>query len=296
MMKLGNLLTAMVTPFTKEGEVDFARTRELVNRLAEAGSDGFVVCGTTGESATLSKEEKLDLFRCVIEAVGDRCAVIGGTGTNNTQQSIELTRAASELDLDAVMLVGPYYNKPSQEGLYRHFLACAEATPLPVIIYNVPGRTGKNIDVDTIVRLAEVSNIIGLKEASGDMKQISEICRRTPEDFLVYSGDDFVTLPMMALGAVGVISVVSNVACRPVADMVKAFHEGDIARAAQLHHELFPLYEACFLESGNPACAKRALEIIGFPVGGVRLPLVEASEKDTQKIREVCERMGLVRA
>jgi len=296
MTDFGNVLTAMVTPFDAEGKVDFARTAEFAHRLVERGSDGLVLAGTTGESATLTPEEKLDLFRCVIEAVGDRAVLVGGTGDNDTQWTVDFTREASKLDLDAVMLVGPYYNKPSQEGLYRHFVAGAAATELPVIAYNVPTRTSKNIDTDTILRLAEIGNIVAIKEASGDMKQISEICRRKPEDFLVYSGEDPVTLPMLSLGARGVISVISNVEGRRVQEMVAAFHAKDTSRAAALHHELFPLCEVCFLESGNPACAKRALEVCGFPVGGVRLPLAEASERDTEEIRATCERMGLVGA
>jgi 4-hydroxy-tetrahydrodipicolinate synthase len=296
MPDFGNVLTAMVTPLTPDGAVDFARTAEFADRLVATGSDGLVVAGTTGEASTLTSEEKLDLFRCVIDAVGDRAVIVGGTGDNETQWTVDFTREASKLDLDAVMLVGPYYNKPSQEGLYRHFVAGAAATELPVIAYNVPTRTSKNIETDTVLRLAEIDNIVAIKEASGDMKQISEICRRKPEDFLVYSGEDPVTLPMLSLGSRGVISVISNVEGRKVQEMVTAYHAKDTSRATALHHELYPLCEVCFLESGNPACAKRALGICGFPVGGVRLPLVEASEKDTEKIRVVCERMGLIGA
>jgi len=296
MTDLGNVLTAMVTPFDEDGEVDLDRSAELADRLASTGSDGLVVSGTTGESATLTRAEKLDLFRCVVEAVGGRASVVAGTGNNVTRDTVELTREASRIGVDGIMIVGPYYNKPSQEGLYRHFEAAAAATDLPVIIYNVPGRTSKNIETKTVLRSAEIGNVVAVKEASADMKQISEICRQAPDGFSVYSGDDFTTLPMLALGAQGVISVVSNADGRRVAEMVLAFHAGDTARAAARHHELFPLCEACFLESGNPSCVKRALGICGFPVGGVRLPLVEASEADTATIRAVCERMGLVSA
>jgi 4-hydroxy-tetrahydrodipicolinate synthase len=294
MVDFGNVLTAMATPLAGDGEVDFARAAELADRLVESGSDGLVVAGTTGESATLGEREKLDLFRCVVEAVGDRASVVAGTGNNVTRDTVELTQKASQVGVDGIMIVGPYYNKPSQEGLYRHFAAAAAATELPVIIYNVPSRTSRNIEASTVLRVAEAGNVVGVKEASGDMKQISEICGQGPDGFLVYSGDDFVTLPMLSLGAKGVISVISNVAARHVAEMVAAFHAGDTARAAALHRELLPLCEACFLESGNPACVKRAMEICDFPVGGVRLPLAEASEADTAKIRLVCERMGLV--
>jgi len=296
MRELGCALTAMVTPFDAEGEVDFTRTAELAERLVATGSDGIVVVGTTGESPTLTHREKLDLFRSVVEAVAGRAAVIAGTGTNNTRDSIELTGEAEGTGVDAVILVGPYYNKPSQEGLYRHFSSIAAQTELPVVLYNVPTRTAKNVEIKTVLRLAEIPNVVALKEASGDMRQISELCRLVPDGFAIYSGDDFLTLPMLALGARGVISVVSNLAGRMVTDMIAAFRAGDTARAAALHHALFPLCEACFLESGSPSCIKRALEICGFPVGGVRLPLAEASEADTEKIRAVCERMGLVGA
>ena len=297
MTDLGNVLTAMVTPFDDEGEVDFTRAAQLAANLVDNGSDGLVIAGTTGESATLTKAEKLDLFRGVIDAVGDRASIVGGTGDNETAYTVELTRAASELALDAVMLVGPYYNKPSQEGLYQHLKAGAAATELPVIAYNVPGRTSKNIETETTIRLAEtVENIVAVKEASGDMQQISEICRLAPEGFVVYSGDDFLTLPMLSLGAKGIISVIGNVAGKPVQGMVSAFHAGDTARAAELHHFIFPLCEACFLESGNPACVKRAMQISGFDPGAMRLPIIEANEADTARIREVCERMGLAGA
>ncbi len=296
MRELGCTLTAMVTPFDAAGEVDFARAAELADRLVATGCDGIVVAGTTGESPTLTNQEKLDLFRCVVDAVGDRAAIIGGTGNNDTKDSLELTREAEKTGLDAAMLVGPYYNKPSQEGLYRHFSSIAAQTELPVVVYNVPTRTSKNIQVKTVLRLAELPNVVALKEASGDLKQISELCRLTPVDFAIYSGDDFLTLPMLALGVKGVISVVANVAGRMVADMIGAFRAGDTARAAELHHALFPLCEVCFLESGSPACVKRVMEICGFPVGGLRLPLAETSEADTERIRAVCERMGLVGA
>ncbi|HJN15895.1 MAG TPA: 4-hydroxy-tetrahydrodipicolinate synthase, partial [Armatimonadota bacterium] len=218
-------------------------------------------------------------------------------GNNDTKDTCEFTAEASKLDLDAVMLVGPYYNKPSQEGLFQHFKAGAAATELPVIAYNVPGRTSKNIETDTTVRLAEeIDNIAAVKEASGDMLQISEIIRRVPDDFAVYSGDDFITLPMLSLGAKGIISVVSNVAGNIVQDMVSAYYAGDTARAAALHHKLFPLYDACFLPSGNPACVKRAMQISGWDPGGVRLPVIPASEADTAQIREACEGIGLASA
>ncbi len=292
MPDLSNLITAMVTPFDDDLEVDYDRLAELAQRLADAGSD-LLVSGTTGESPTTSPEEKLEMFRVVRDAVGDDVAVMAGTGSNDTAKSVKLTRRASELDIDAILLVGPYYNKPSQEGLYRHFRACSEATDLPVVVYNVPGRTGKNIEAATVLRLAEdVDNIIGVKEASGDIAQIAAIRAGAPEGFRVWSGDDGMTLPILAVGGVGVISVAGHIAAEEIGEMIDCYHNGDVARAAQLHHRLTPLFEACFLPSGNPACVKRALEVCGFPVGGTRLPLVPAGDADTAKIREVCEELG----
>ncbi len=292
MPELGNLITAMVTPFDDELHVDFGRVAELAKRLADAGSD-LLVSGTTGESPTTSPEEKLEMYRVVREAVGDDVAVMAGTGSNDTAKSIALTQKASELDIDAIMLVGPYYNKPSQEGFYQHFRAVAESTDLPVIVYNVPGRTGKNIEASTVLRLAEdVENIIGCKEASGDIGQIAEICAKAPEGFRVWSGDDSMTLPILSVGGVGVISVASHIAAEEIGEMIDSYHNGDVARAAGLHHRLMPLYDACFLASGNPPCVKAALDICGFPVGGTRLPVVPASEADMAQIRQVCESLG----
>ncbi len=293
MPELGNLVTAMVTPFDDSLQVDYNRLAELSVRLADAGSD-LLVSGTTGESPTTSVEEKLEMFRVVREAVGDDVSIVAGTGSNDTARSIALTGQATELGvLDAILLVGPYYNKPSQEGFYQHFRAVAQSTDLPVVLYNVPGRTGKNIECSTVVRLAEdVENIVGMKEASGDLDQISEMCRDVPEGFRVWSGDDAMTLPILAVGGVGVISVASHIAPEEIGEMIDCYHNGDVVRAAQIHGRLLPLYHACFLASGNPPCVKRALEVCGFPVGGTRLPVVPASDKDTATIREVCEKLG----
>jgi 4-hydroxy-tetrahydrodipicolinate synthase len=293
---LGTLITAMVTPFREDGAVDYDRAAELAEKLTAEGSDGLLVTGTTGESPTLTKEEKLQLYRVVKQAAG-QVPVLAGTGSNNTALSVELTRAASATGVDGILLVGPYYNKPSAEGLYQHFRACAQATELPVVIYNVPGRTGKNIEAKTILRLAEeVPNIVGVKEASGDLKQITAICAGKPDDFYVWSGDDGLTIPIMSVGGVGVISVASHVAGRQMRAMIDAFWAGEVERAAQLHCRLSPLFEALFLPSGNPACVKRALEICGFPVGGLRLPLVPASQADTDIIRRVCAELELTAA
>ncbi|MFP4249923.1 MAG: 4-hydroxy-tetrahydrodipicolinate synthase [Armatimonadota bacterium] len=292
MPRLGNLITAMVTPFDDDLHVDFDRVAELAVRLADAGSD-LLVSGTTGESPTTTAEEKLQMYQVVRDAVGEDVAVMAGTGSNDTAKSVALTKKASELDIDAIMIVGPYYNKPSQEGFYQHVKACAEATDLPVIVYNVPGRTGKNIEASTVVRLAEdVPNIVGCKEASGDIAQIAEICRDTPEGFRLWSGDDGMTLPVLAVGGVGVISVAGHIAAEEIGEMIDSYHNGDVARATEIHHRLMPLYDACFLPSGNPPCVKKALEVCGFPVGGTRLPVVPCSAKDAECVRAVCEDLG----
>ncbi len=293
MARFGSVLTAMVTPFDEQLAVDYDRAAELAKHLIDNGSDGLVVTGTTGESPTLSKDEKLRLYEVTKQAVGD-APIIAGTGSNDTAATIELTKRASALPIDGIMFVGPYYNKPSQEGFYQHFKAAAAATDLPVIIYNVPGRTGKNIEAATVIRVAEnVDNIVAVKEASGDIDQIAEIAANSPEGFEVYSGDDGMTLPILAVGGVGVISVASHVAGVLIGRMIAAFDAGDTAAAAELHYRLTPLFDACFLASGNPPCVKRALEVCGFPVGGTRLPIVPASDKDTQTIRAACQALGL---
>jgi 4-hydroxy-tetrahydrodipicolinate synthase len=289
MIDLGNLMTAMVTPFKDDLSVDYDRAAQLAEKLYAEGTDTVLVAGTTGESPTLTKDEKLRLFRVVKEAAGDR-PVMAGTGCSDTAASIALTKAAAETGVDCILLVGPYYSKPSQEGMYQHFKAIAQATDLPITLYNIPGRTGKNIETPIILRLAEeLPNIHSVKEASGDIKQISEICARKPESFTVYSGDDGLTLPVLALGGRGVISVVAHVAGRIMADLCAAFHAGDIVTARRLHHKVTPMIDACFLASGNPACVKRALEFAGFPCGGTRLPVVPASEADTKTIRTAWE-------
>lgn len=293
MRELGRVLTAMVTPFDADLQVDYDRAAALAVKLIEEGNDGLVVTGTTGESPTLTDEEKLTLYRVVKEAVGE-ATVVAGTGSNNHAHTVHLTRQAQETGADAIMLVGPYYNKPSQEGFYQHFARAAAVTDLPVILYNVPGRTGKNIEAATVLRLAEeVDNIIGVKEASGDLEQVARLCAGAPAGFSVWSGDDGLTLPILAVGGLGIISVVAHVAGRQMAEMVAAYHDGKVQRAAEIHQTLLPLFQAAFLPSGNPACIKRALQICGFDCGGLRLPLVEANEQDTAQITEACQQLSL---
>ncbi|GAF26814.1 dihydrodipicolinate synthase/N-acetylneuraminate lyase [Moorella thermoacetica Y72] len=292
-MQWGRILTAMVTPFTADGKLDLDGARRLAAYLVDHGSDGLVVAGTTGESPTLTHEEKIALFREVKKAVGDRAAVIAGTGTNSTAASIELSREAEALGVDGLMLVVPYYNRPSQEGLYQHFKAIAAATTMPIILYNIPSRTGRNMDAATTLRLAEIKNIKAVKEASGDLDQATAILRQAPADFLVYSGDDSLTLPLMAVGGYGIISVVAHVAGEKMQAMVRAFTAGDVQGAAALHRELFPLFKALFITS-NPVPVKEALQMLGLPAGPVRLPLVGATREEKEKIAAALKETGLL--
>jgi len=273
---LGRLITAMVTPFDERGEVDYRQARRLAQALFESGSEGVVVSGTTGESPTLAKEEKLRLFAEVKSAVGQ--GVVAGTGSYNTRESIELTREAEKAGADAILLVVPYYNKPTQEGLFQHFKAIAENTSLPCIMYNVPSRTVTNLSAETVSRLSQIDNIIGIKEASGNLEQISKIISDTKKDFLVYSGNDGDTLPILALGGYGVISVASHLVGNQIRAMMEKFLNGHSEEAAQIHRSLLPLFNALFVVA-NPIPIKYALNYIGFPVGKPRLPLLEPDEK-----------------
>lgn len=288
----GHVLTAMITPFNKDMTINFSLVRKLALHLVQNGSDGLVVAGTTGESPTLSKEEKVELFKAVVEEVGGKAVVLAGTGGNSTQESIALTQAAQKAGVDGVMLVAPYYNKPSQEGLYQHFKAVAENTELPVMLYNVPGRTSVNILPQTVVRLAQVENIVAIKEASGSMDQVSELRRSLPDDFAVYSGDDSLTLPILALGGKGVVSVVSHLAGRRIKEMINAYTSGNTTLATEIHLEMFPLFRGMFITT-NPVPVKAALNLLGWQVGTPRLPLVEATPNEKELIKNLLESVRL---
>lgn len=275
----GRLATAMVTPFDEQLQIDYAKTEQLIDHLLATGTETLVVSGTTGESPTLSAEEKLQLFRHVVQYVNGRCQVIAGTGSNNTESSIQFTQAAQETGVDAVMLVAPYYSRPSQEGLYQHFKAVSEATKLPVMLYNVPGRTGVNMTAETTLRLAEISNVVCIKEASGNLSQMAKIIEEAPEGFELYSGDDSLTLPALSIGAVGVVSVAGHVIGREMQEMMKAFFAGDLQQAAALHRKYLPVFEGIF-KYPSPGPIKVLLEKIGVQVGGVRLPLVYPNEQE----------------
>jgi 4-hydroxy-tetrahydrodipicolinate synthase len=292
-MNWGPVITAMATPFREDGAVDYDRAGELARRLVDTGSTGIVVAGTTGESPTLTDEEKLQLLRVVREAVAGRAAVLAGTGTYDTAHSVHLSREAQRVGADGLLVVVPYYNRPTQEGLYRHFKTVAESTDLPVLMYNIPGRTGTNMLPETVARLSEVRNIAGIKEASGSLDQVSEIRRRTPEHFLIYSGDDSLTLPYLSVGAVGIVSVASHLVGREIAEMIAYFQAGRVEEARRIHLRLFPLFRTLFV-APNPVPLKAALEMAGFPVGKPRLPLVEATPKEREQIAAAMrEAMGV---
>jgi 4-hydroxy-tetrahydrodipicolinate synthase len=291
-MKFGQVLTAMVTPFDRNGEVDFNAARNLVNYLVTNGSDGLVIGGTTGESPTLTAEEKVDLFKIVVEAVAGRVPVIAGTGSNNTKASISLTRQAEEAGVDGIMLVTPYYNKPSQEGLFQHFKAIAQSTLLPVMLYNIPGRSAVNMSVETIVNLSKINNIVAIKEASGNLDTMAEIISKTHSDFALYSGDDGLTLPVLAIGGTGIVSVSSHIIGNEMQEMINTFKNGDVREASSAHRNLLPIMKALFA-APNPSPVKAALNLKGLNVGDVRLPLVPLNNEEKRALQKVLQPINI---
>jgi len=293
MTDFGMVLTAMVTPMKPDGSVDYKRAAELAKYLADNGSDGLVVHGTTGESPTLTHEEEYEMYRIVKKAVGGRVKIIAGTGSNSTAETLEATSHAEKIGVDGVMIVVPYYNKPSQEGMYRHYRAVAGSTKLPIIIYNIQGRTGVNMTADTVARLAKIKNIAGIKEASGILEQTAEIRQKTPKDFVIYSGDDDKTLEIMKRGGYGVISVASHIVGKEIKKMCEAFNSGNIAEAEKINSRLAPLFKVLFITT-NPTPIKAALAMIGQPVGGLRLPLIEANASEKEQIQKVLKELKLI--
>ncbi len=285
MKKLGRLLTAMVTPFDEEGAVNYEQTKRLALALLNSGSEGLLVVGTTGESPTLIREEELRLFAEVKSAIGERGAVVAGTGSNSTAEALATTKEAERIGVDACLLVVPYYNKPTQEGLYQHFKTIAQSTSLPCILYNVPSRTVVSLSADTIIKLSQIDNIIGVKEASGNLDQVAKIISGTKEGFLVWSGNDSDTLPILALGGYGVISVASHLVGNQIREMIDTFINGKMDEAASIHRRLLPLVNVLFIVS-NPIPVKYALNHIGFNVGKPRLPLTELDEKSATVIKD----------
>jgi 4-hydroxy-tetrahydrodipicolinate synthase len=286
-------IVAIVTPF-KKGRVDEEALRALIEMQISNGTDGIVPCGTTGESATLSHEEHDRVIEITIEAVRKRVPVIAGTGSNSTAEALRLTRHAYEAGADGALMVTPYYNKPTQEGLYQHFQAIAAEVPIPVILYNVPGRTGGNLLPETVLRLASVPNIVGIKEASGSLKQIMDVIHLCPDDFSVLSGDDAVALPVLAMGGSGVISVFANVAPADMAGMIDAYQAGDMAKARKMHYRMLPLMDALFIET-NPIPVKAALAMMGLIDYEFRLPLCRLSQTNEDKLRNILTAYGLLK-
>ena len=290
----GRVITAMVTPFDENGQVNYEVAEELANYLVENGSDGLVICGTTGESPTLSWSEEYKLFQVVKKTVGNRGKIIAGTGSNATNEGIEATEKASKLGLDGSLQVVPYYNKPPQEGLYQHFKKIAQNSPdLPIMLYNIPGRTGQNLLPETVAKLAEIRNIVAIKEATGNLEQACQIRRLTPDSFAIYAGDDFLTLPLLTVGGIGVVSVASHLVGQQMQEMVQAFGAGKATVARDINLKLFPLFKALFCTT-NPIPIKAALNLKGWKVGGLRLPLVELSPDLKQELKSVLQHLSLV--
>lgn len=282
-MVFGRLITAAVTPFDAHLQVDLQQFTKLIDHLIEQQSDSIVVCGTTGEAPTLSDDEKLQLFATAVRHAAGRCKIIAGTGSNDTAHSIRLSQKAQELGVDGVLLVAPYYNRPSEEGLYQHFKAIADSIGLPVMLYNIPSRTNVNVLPKNTLRLAQIPNIVATKEAHSDLDHITRLAAEAPDGFKVYSGDDSLTLPFMAVGAYGIVSVASHVIGKQLKQMISLYLDGQVRQAAELHGRLLPVFKglfACPHPVPNPVPVKYALNLHGIDVGGVRLPLVPATEEE----------------
>lgn len=290
----GRVVTAMVTPFDETGKVNYAIAEKLADHLVEHGSDALVICGTTGESPTLSWDEEYQLFQVVKNAVGNRAKILAGTGSNSTTEAIAATTEAAKLGLDGSLQVVPYYNKPPQEGLYAHFRAIAEACPdLPVMLYNIPGRTGQNLLPETVAKLAKIDNIVAIKEASGSIDQSCQIRCLTDSNFAIYAGDDLLTLSMLTIGGAGIVSVASHLVGEQIQQIVQSFLSGEVATAIDIHLKLFPLFKVLFCTT-NPIPIKAALNLQGWQVGGLRLPLFEISEAQREEVAIVLRQLSLI--
>ena len=288
---LGDVLTAVVTPFGRDGAVDFERFRELAQHLVESGSDGLVVAATTGESPNLTDDERLELFRVAVDTLRGRGTVVAGTGTYSTAHSVHLTREAHELGVDGLLIITPYYNKPPVRGIVEHFRAIADVSDRPIIVYNIPGRVVLNLEPETIVELADIPNVRAVKQANDDLAQARRIVAETDLD--LYAGDDNLVFPFLELGGIGGVCVHSHVVGPRVKAMIRAFREGDAETARQIDEELEPVYELLKVQT-NPIAIKAALNLLGHDVGGLRLPLVEADEGEVARVRDCLERLGLL--
>ncbi len=291
----GRVVTAMVTPFHSNGEVNYLLTEKLASHLVDNGTDTVLVCGTTGESPSLTWDEEYAIFQTVKQAVGERAKVLAGTGSNSTQEAIEATQKAEKLGLDGSLQVVPYYNKPPQEGLYGHFKAIAQSAPdLPIMLYNVPGRTSCNLLPETAIKLSELPNVVAIKEASGNLDQVSQLSRLGSARFEIYSGDDSLTLPMLSVGAVGVVSVASHLVGERLQEMIRAFESGQVSQATAIHLKLFPLFKALFATT-SPIPLKVALDLQGWAVGDCRLPLCQGSAALRKDLKAILLEMKLLK-
>ncbi|MFP4016231.1 MAG: 4-hydroxy-tetrahydrodipicolinate synthase [Halanaerobiales bacterium] len=293
MNNFGEVLTAMVTPFDEKMQVNLDKTRKLATYLIENGSDGLVVLGTTGEVPTLTFEEKVQVLEAVVDEVGDRATIVAGTGSYSTEASIKMTEKAEEIGVDGIMLVTPYYNKPPQSGLYNHFKMIADSTSLPILLYNVPGRTSRNIEPDTVLKLSEIENIIAIKEASGNLDQVSTLTRILPDDFAVYSGDDNLILPVLSVGGQGVVSVAAHLVGNDIKKMIRAFKEGKLDDAVQMNKRLGEIFKAIFVTT-NPIPVKHALNLMGMGVGSVRPPLCKITDSEEQFLLSILQEFELI--
>ncbi|MBD1933849.1 MULTISPECIES: 4-hydroxy-tetrahydrodipicolinate synthase [Cyanophyceae] len=294
MVNFGRVITAMVTPFKEDGAVNYAVAEALAAHLAENGSDALVICGTTGESPTLTWEEEYELFQVVQKAVAGKAKVIAGTGSNSTKEAMAATQKAAKIRVDGSLQVVPYYNKPPQEGLYQHFASVAQSCPdLPLILYNIPGRTGQNLQPETVARLAEIPNIVAIKEASGNLDAASQIRRLIPAEFQIYAGDDSLTLPLLSVGGAGVISVASHLVGKQLQQMIQAFENGQTKVAIDIHLQLFPLFKALFCTT-NPIPIKAALKLQGWDIGSTRPPLSHLPDSDRQMLEAVMKQLTLI--
>ncbi|MDA8352359.1 MAG: 4-hydroxy-tetrahydrodipicolinate synthase [Firmicutes bacterium] len=292
-VQFGRLLTAMITPMTDRGAIDWPRVDSVIEHLIQNGTDSIVVAGTTGESPTLSHQEKLELFRHSVQRAGGRAKVIAGTGSNNTAASVQLTREAEEAGVDGVMLVVPYYNKPTQEGLYQHFKTVAESTSLPVMVYNIPGRSSVNLSVDTLVRLThEVENITSIKESSGDLVSLMDLVERKRDGVAIYSGMDELLIPYLSIGSVGIVSVASHVAGREIKEMIEAFFAGEVEKAGAIQRRLIPLWRGLFM-TASPAPLKYALSLLDVCEEHVRLPIVPLNQAEKTHMQTLLHTMQI---
>lgn len=292
-MLFGTVLTAMITPFKENGKVDFDEAVKIANFLADNGTDTVLLAGTTGESPTLTHEEEYTLFKEVKKSLSKKAKVMAGTGSNCTVTAIEATKKAEKLGVDSALIVVPYYNKPPQEGLYQHFKNIAENTALPLMIYNIPGRTSRNMEPETVARLAQIKNYVAIKEASGDLAQMKKVRELTPKDFLLYSGDDGLTLDVLKLGGTGIVSVAAHIVGKQMKKLIDAFNSGKVAEAEKINNELSDIFKVLFITT-NPIPVKAAMNLLGFKCGKPRLPLVELNKGELQQLQTVMQKHKII--